>query len=104
MTVQNRRLLPKLNEFNQPQKVKADLLSIKDGLNNSSSKEVLFVVGGRYFAWQNLSTDQRESIFYNIWTPQLISNSQETYINLLKESPEFKVIYKSKEFVIFKVR
>ncbi len=104
MTVDNRRLLPKLNEFNQPQKVKANLLSIKDGLNSNSNKEVLFVLGGRYFAWQNLSAKEKDSIFYNIWTPKLIRDQQEVYINSLKKSQEFEAIYESREFVVFKVR
>lgn len=103
MSPENRRLLSDLGSFNQSSLIKNNLLMIKDRLQDKKDREVLFVVGGRYFSWQSLSHREKDSIFYNIWSPKIINEKNRDYIDFLKESSEFKPIYENDELIIFSV-
>lgn len=103
MSLENRRLLSDLGSLNQSSLIRDNLLKIKDRLRDNKDREVLFVVGGRYFSWQNLPHRQKDSIFYNIWSPKIINDQNRGFIDFLKESPEFKPVYENDELIIFSV-
>ncbi len=103
MSPENRRLLSDLGSFSDSSLIKNNLLMIKDRLQDKKDREVLFVVGGRYFGWQSLSLREKDSIFYNIWSPKIIKEQNRGYIDFLKESPEFEPIYENNELIILKV-
>jgi hypothetical protein len=103
MSLKTRQKLISINSSHDPVFIKGKLLKIKDELETSSGRDALFVVGGRYFAWQDLSGKEKESFFYNIWSPKLINPQDENFINLLSRSLDFKLIYRNNELCVFKI-
>ncbi len=105
MSLQTRKTLESVNGSYDPVFIKDKLLSIKDLLPSTqqSDRKVLFAVGGRYFAWQRLPAVQKESSFYNVWSPKTESQNDKTYTDFLLNSGQFKVVYKNDELTIFEV-
>ena len=105
MDLQTRKALISINGSFDPEFIKHQLLSIKD-LNQSDnqlSHKTLFVIGGRYFAWQNLSNEEKESTFYNIWSPVQMNTYNKIYFDFLNQSQQFKLLYKNDQLAIFEV-
>lgn len=102
MDTQTRRDLIAINGSYDGQFIKNKLLEVKDLVSSTDGKR-LFAVGGRYFAWQNFSNEQKQSTFYNIWTSRQMSNSDLNYVNFLKKSDKFRLIYQNKEVAIFEI-
>ncbi len=100
-----RKALESINGSYNTQFIKSELLSIKDSLpkDQNLNRKVLFAVGGRYFAWQELPQSQKESSFYNIWAPKDITSTEQNYINFLKNSKQFKLLYENRQIAIFEV-
>ncbi len=105
MNLSTRKALESINGSYNPQFIKDKILSIKDALlsDRNPDRQVLFAVGGRYFQWQALPKNQRESTFYNVWSPKNITPNDQTYIDFLKNSKQFKLLYQNKEIAIFQV-
>ena len=105
MSLTTREALMEINGSRDPEFIKSKILSIKDLIpsENKPGRKTLFVVGGRYFAWQMLSRGEKESTFNNIWSPKLIKDEDRAYIDFLSHTKEFKMIYKNDELVIFEV-
>jgi hypothetical protein len=103
--IKTRRVLSAINYSYNPRFIKQEILKIKDHLdeNNQGKRETLFVVGGRYFRWQEFNQKEKESTFYNIWAPKIMSKEDKTYVDFLSKSNEFKLIYINPELAIFKV-
>lgn len=97
-----RQILSEINFLYDPQRVRRYLLSVSDGLEyeNISKKRTVFVLSGRYFAWQKFTEDQKRSFFYNTWTPRKIEETGKDYINYLVQSGKFKKIYENDEMAI----
>jgi len=105
MDLQTRKTLKSVNGSYDPVFVKDKLLSIQDLLpsDQKPDRKVLFAVGGRYFAWQRLPANQKESSFYNIWSPKTMTENDKTYVDFLANSKQFKAVYRNDEIVIFEV-
>lgn len=103
MNLETRLKLISINGSFDPIFIKNKLLEIKDELDETAYKEAIFAVGGRYFAWQNLSKKEKESSFYNIWSPRLTSSEDKTFIYFLSKSSSFKLIYTNDEISLFKI-
>ena len=102
MNLETRKKLILIKASYDTKFIKSQLLSIKDQAV-ITPKKTLFVVGGRYFAWQNLSTEQKQSSFYNIWAPRLMTNSDKAYVDFLSHSPQFKQIYQNEQITVFEI-
>jgi len=102
-TLDTREKLISINNIYDPVFMKEKLLEIRDTLGTPADRETLFVVGGRYFAWQSLSENEKESSFYNIWSPRLTSPEDQVFIDYLRKSPNFKLIYENAELSVFKI-
>jgi hypothetical protein len=100
MGLRTRQTLESINGYYDAQVMQNKLLSIKDQVATGSNSRTFFVVGGRYFAWQLLPKAQKDSTFYNIWSPQEITAADQTYIDYYKRVG-LKVVYSNKEMVIF---
>lgn len=103
MDLSTRKALIEIKNSKDPSFIKAKLLTVKDRLSDANNSETLFVVGGRYFEWQRLPKAQRESSFYNIWSPRVIKSQDKGYIDFLKASGKFKAVYENDELVIFRI-
>jgi hypothetical protein len=102
MSLKTRKELISIKDSKKPEEIKKRLLSIKDKLGNTG-EEVIFVVGGRYFAWQNLSEKEQKSSYYNIWSPVRITPDDEKFIKTLDKSKQFKMIYRNNEISMFRI-
>lgn len=105
MSEQTRKVLSEINNSQDTQDLLGKLRSIKDNLNyeNQVRTKTIFVLSGRYFAWQNLPQDQKKSFFYNVWTPQKIKPEDNLYIDFLINSKEFKLLYRNGELAILEL-
>ena len=105
MSLQTRKTLESVNGSYDPVFIKDKLLSIQDLLPNTQQpgRKVLFAIGGRYFAWQKLPAIQKESSFYNIWSPKIMTDNDKTYVDFLISSQQFKIVYRNDEIAIFEV-
>lgn len=104
MDTRTRQILSSISYSMDTSYVRNKLLNIKDLLpSEQKNKKTLFVVGGRYFAWQTLPQNEKMSSFYNIWSPQKLTDENETYVDFLSKSTQFKVVYRNSEVVIFEV-
>ena len=103
MALQTRQKLTSISNVYDPIFIKEKLLEIKDMLGTPTNRETLFVVGGRYFAWQNLPEKEKESSFYNIWSPRTTTSEDKAFIDFLSKSSHFKLIYENDELSVFKI-
>lgn len=103
MSLQTRQKLILINGSRDPIFIRQKLLEIKDELGTPVNRETLFAIGGRYFAWQSLPEEEKNSSFYNIWSPKIIKLEDEAFVDFLNKSPGFKLIYKNNELNIFKI-
>lgn len=103
MSLKNRMLLPNITANTSTSDIKKSLLEVRSRLVDLKGKEELFIVGGRYFAWQNLPADQKESIFYNIWVPTVVKREDKYLIDVMKKSIDFKVLYENDQLVVLKI-
>ena len=96
-----RRILESINGYYDINTIVNKLVNIKDLVTEKPNpKETFFVVGGRYFAWQRLPNSQKDSTFYNIWSPKELTEADKTYIDYYKRVG-LKVVFSNKEIVIF---
>ena len=96
-----RRILESINGYYDINTIVNKLVNIKDLVTEKPNpKETFFVVGGRYFAWQRLPNSQKDSTFYNIWSPKELTEADKTYIDFYKRVG-LKVVFSNKEIVIF---
>jgi hypothetical protein len=101
MDLSTRKALEAINGYYDINLVKNKLLSVKDLVTAKSSKQITFlVVGGRYFAWQRLPNVQKDSTFYNIWSPKELTEADKTYIEYYTRMG-LRVVFSNKELVIF---
>jgi len=105
MNLSSRNALISINKLNDPVLIKSKLLRVKDDLLKKQNYpgKTLFVIGGRYFAWQDLPEKQKQSSFYNVWSPRLITSDDQSRIDFLAKSKQFKLIYKNSEVAIFEI-
>lgn len=103
MGLEERKILSELKNTNDSALLKIKLLEISDHLDQEESDEVLFVLGGRYLEWQRLSEFEKESASSNIWSPKMIRDQDRSYIEFIKNSPQFEAIYENDQLVIFKI-
>lgn len=102
MDIETREKLISLHYSKDPQKIHQTVYQINDLLSNKGAPQKrLFIVGGRYFAWQNLTELQKKSFYYNIWRPHRIDYADIPYLNFLTSN--FKVIYQNNELVILEI-
>jgi hypothetical protein len=96
-----RRILESINGYYDANTIKSKLSNVKDLVTGKpNTKETFFVVGGRYFAWQRLPNSQKDSTFYNIWSPKELTEADKTYVDYYKRVG-LKAVFSNKELVIF---
>ncbi len=103
MDLKTRKILESINGYYDLNFMKNTLLSVKDAVDTRQAfRKTYFVVGGRYFAWQRLPNSQKESTFYNIWSPREITETDQIYIDYYKRIG-LKEVYSNKELIIFEL-
>ncbi len=101
MDLNTRRILESINGYYDANTIKNKLSNVKDLVAaKQSGQKTFFVVGGRYFAWQRLPISQKDSTFYNIWSPKELTEADKTYVDYYKRVG-LKVVFSNKELVIF---
>lgn len=105
MNIQTRQALSQINGSNSIAMIKEKLARIQDELSfeRNQRKETIFILSGRYFAWQQLLPEQKLSFYYNIWKPYILSFQDSQYINSLIADPGLKVVYQNDELVIIQI-
>lgn len=83
--------------------VKKILSTIEDKVPGERYDSILLVLSGRYFAWQNFSTDWKMSTFYNVWAPRTLSVDDKEYIDYFKKGQTVDIFYQNDEMVIIKL-
>lgn len=102
MSEENRLKLRSINTTQDPKEIKDIILRLKDGLDVEKPVEKkLFIVGGRYFAWQKLPEDQQKSFYYNVWRPHRLLVVDQASLNFLTNN--FKVLYQNDELTILDI-
>lgn len=102
MDIDSREKLISLHYSKDSLKIHQTLYQINDLLSDKDkSSKRLFIVGGKYFAWQNLTEQQKKSFYFNIWRPHRIDYADIPYLNFLTSN--FKVIYQNNELVILEI-
>jgi hypothetical protein len=105
MSLETRRVLESINRSDDYGAVAERLLTIQDNLafERQVRTDTLFVLSGRYFAWQQFPSEQKESFYYNIWQPVLLDPGDQGYINGLVDSHKFNLLYRNSELAILRV-
>ncbi len=104
MNLQTRKLLSGINYSNDRGLIKNKLLGIEDLLlNKYPKKRTLFILSGRYFAWQDFPETEKESSFYNVWAPRLINEKENAYIDYLLQDNQFKLLYRNDQVAILEL-
>ena len=89
---------------NSDSKQVANLLSaIQDTVEKEKIKKILFVVGGRFFKWQEASTEEKESFYFNVWKPKDLVPENKTYLKNLNQSQKFRLKYQNEGVAVFEV-
>lgn len=104
-SARTRRILNEIRFEYDTGKISEKLLSINDQLETEQDKRdnTIWVLSGRYFAWQELPENEKNSFFYNIWTPKKLEDADKAYIDFLIRSNKFKKIYGNEEMVILEL-
>jgi hypothetical protein len=101
MDLNTRDILESINGYYDANTIKSKLSNVKDLVTGKpNAKETFFVVGGRYFAWQRLPNSQKDSTFYNIWSPKALTEADKTYVDYYKRVG-LRAVFSNKEIVIF---
>lgn len=105
MNIRTRRILSDINYTYDIKQIRQNIKSIHDLLPYEQKKETnrLFILSGRYFAWQRLSENQKNSFFYNIWVPHKIEDTDYLYIEFLLSSDSFNKVYENNELVVLEL-
>ncbi len=104
MNQTNRQLLLKAYQHSNLNQAKNTLWQIKDSLSpKHTPQRLLLVTSGRYFAWSKTSQENQLNLSYNTWTYRPLSFSDQKYINLLSQNPNFTPIYSNSGLTIFQV-
>lgn len=104
MDIQTRQTLSSINNLNDKNLLKERLLTIEDRLPHikKNHRKTLFIVGGRYFKWQDLPNDQKLSFYYNVWRPYPISYANNSYLNFLTNN--FKTLYQNDQLLVLEIK
>jgi hypothetical protein len=99
MTVQNRQFLyDTLRDSTTIPLPK--LAKIHDGLIREPIHTYILAFSGRTFTWLASSAANRESLGYNVWVPQDLTLTDETYLQSLSAG---KLVYKNSGIAIYEV-
>jgi hypothetical protein len=106
MNLKTRQLLVGLNSTPDAAAVAGRVAAVQDGLTREEADRhgTLLVLSGRYFAWQKLPTDEKESFYYNVWQPMLLSPLNRQYIDSLVASGRFEPVFENAELAVLRVR
>ena len=77
---------------------------IHDEVTSVEEANRLFIVSGRFFDWQAASKEEQQAIFFNIWRPRDFHQSELGYMTMLKNSPEFELLYQNPGVAIFRIK
>jgi len=102
--IDTRNLLVKINTSNSPLEVYQNLHQIQDTVVKTKPITYLFALSGRYFRWQTFETWKKQNIAYNAWSPSPLAFSNLNYINWLKSSPSFKLVFFTPDIAIFELQ
>lgn len=69
----------------------------------SKDKKQLFIVSGRYFAWQKFPPEYKNSFYYNVWKPEKIKGLDYRYLNKFSQNPHFKLAYQNDQITVFEI-
>lgn len=103
--ISTRKKLSLVNNSYSHQEITENLLKIKDQLDfeQKNNTRVLFIVSGRYFAWQKLPDEEKLSFYINIWKPKSFTSQDLQRLNFLRKNPSFKLLYKNEQLAVFEV-
>lgn len=100
---QTRKLLTQINQIDNPELIKIKLFQVNDQLESKPNK-VIFALSGRYFDWQNKTEKQKMDLSFNIWRPVDLSFNNRSYINHLKNSKHFTLLYSNSKIALLEVK
>ncbi|MBI2049686.1 hypothetical protein HYT32_02160 [Candidatus Roizmanbacteria bacterium] len=105
MDLQTRIVLDSINGVYNTEFIINKLSEIHDLIPDAQkqNRKILFVIGGRYFAWQRLTVEQKEKTFYNVWSPRKLMEDDIVYLDFLISSLNFKIVYRNDEIAILEV-
>ncbi len=98
-------ILDPLQNESSPEIFYYNLLKIHDTLPHENLRtKTLFVLSGRYFAWQEFPEEQKKNYFYQVWTSQKIWKRDEPLIKRLSQSPYFRLVFRNNEDAILELQ
>ncbi len=83
-----------------------ELFQIKDGLNPSDYDKIVFVISGRFTKWQLGSTEEKNGIFWNVWTPYdltLEGYSKYDFLDFITNFSSFKEVYRNQGVIVLEL-
>lgn len=101
MNRQTRVLLDGLTHVTTGEQMIRSLTSVHDTLGSIQPKTILFVVSGRYMAWQDKEQSDKYNIAFNIWSPTALSLRNTIAINTMSSMLNMQPIYKNAGMAIF---
>ncbi len=99
MNESTRQILSSINGKTDKEGIIESLSKVQDTITPQQKK--LFVVSGRYFAWQRLPEEQKISFYYNIWRPYKFEIADYMTLNFFTNN--FKVLYQNDELAILEL-
>lgn len=63
----------------------------------------ILILSGRFFAWEKLPQYQKESFYYNIWSPTIINSEDKKFVELMLKSSKTKLILENDQMTIIEI-
>jgi hypothetical protein len=103
MSQESRQILSRIAGIDNPEFIKDQVVNIEDGLSFERTRRTrtIFVISGRYFAWQQSTQEEKNTFSFNIWQPRKLDDYGRYLADRLAESGLFKRIYQNDEVAIF---
>lgn len=104
MNQSNRTQLSSVSQRLSTDEIVNRLFSINDRLEPKSGK-IILALSGRYFLWQEASLENKQALYFNIWTPADLTFDNKRFIrNLLSDSAHFKLVYSNPTIYLIEVQ
>lgn len=95
--------LIKIADATTSAEIKDELYQINDSIQPTRGIRLL-ILSGRYFQWQMENQDNREALYFNIWSPADLSFNNQKYIQFLLLDPQhFSLVYQNNTLAIVEV-
>ncbi len=92
-----------ISDATVPQEIRDRLYLINDTIELVAGIRLL-VLSGRYFQWQLASVQNKNALYFNVWTPSDLTYNNKKYIELLSsDTNDFTLVYENPSLVILEV-